>query len=266
MNKMSGQDVCRVCKRVTVSFSISRQIFDNVFYISPTVQLLKSGPKARVAIAVEGANSSAIISTVDGFDLAVCDVDGLHCGLRNAFKPNLTLTRCLPVGGSISTCSNVNIIAKHCDYSYKMMDRLMNGELWPENGAPAKFADIEFLVSGVDFKAHRAVVCARSAVFAAMFTSGMGESETGRVEITDVSPETFADFLRFVYTGQLDTACFANSQLGYCADKYQVETLGDLCRGSIAGRDSDILKSALMSSRDSPHTTYENNIFFLNVS
>ena len=117
-------------------------------------------------------------------------------------------------------CSfNLYNVGGHCNYSYKIIDRLMSEQLWPLN-RPSLLADVEFLVSGVAFKAHRAILCARSPVFAAMFACGMSESETGRVEITDVSPGSFADFLKFVYTGQLDTQYFANSQLGYCADKY----------------------------------------------
>ena len=58
MNKMSCQDVCRICERGNVSFSTSRETCDNVFYISPTVQQLKSGPKTQIAITVEDANSS----------------------------------------------------------------------------------------------------------------------------------------------------------------------------------------------------------------
>ena len=125
----------------------------------------------------------------------------------------------------------------------------MAQELWPGNGAHPLFADIEFIVSGVVFKAHRAIVCARSTVFAAMFASGMRESKTGRVEINDASPETFADFLKFVYTGQLDTLSFANRQLGYCADKYQVKTLSDLCSAPVACLDSDAFNAALDNSK-----------------
>ena len=79
-----------------------------------------------------------------------------------------------------------------------MVDRLMAQQLWPGNKAPLLFADVEFFVSGVVFKAHRAIVNARSAV-------------------------------KFFYTGQLGTPCFTNIELGYCADMYEVKTLSDLC-------------------------------------
>ena len=160
-------------------------------------------------------------------------------------------------------CSfHVDCRERYCNYSFRMMDRLMSRQLWPENGAPPNFADVEFLVSGVAFKAHRAIVCARSPVFAAMFASGMRESEMGRLEITDVSPETFADFLKFVYTGQLDTPCFANSELGYCADKYEVKTLTDLCNGSTERDDFDAFMAALECYEDGPAIMYETDAFY----
>ena len=160
---------------------------------------------------------------------------------------------------------NVHMVGRHFNYSYKIIDRLMSEQLWPTNGPPL-LADIEFVVSGVVFKAHRAIVCARSPVFAAMFACGMSESETGRVEIIDASPETFADFLKFVYTEQLDTPCFANSQLGYCADKYEVKTLSDLCSGlSLANMDPDSFKSALMTSGRFTTPMYENGLFLCSL-
>ena len=69
--------------------------------------------------------------------------------------------------------SYVDCCDRYRDYSYEMVDR----QLWPGNKAPLLFADVEFFVSGVVFKAHRAIVNARSAV-------------------------------KFVYTGQLGTFFF----------------------------------------------------------
>ena len=126
-----------------------------------------------------------------------------------------------------------------------MWDRLMGEQLKPTK-VDSLFADVELVVSGVSFKAHRAILAARSPVFAAMFASTMSESVTGRVDIPDVSPETFAQFLQFIYTGRLDTPCFANEQLGSCADKYNIKTLIDLCNGSLARQDSGSLRDALI--------------------
>ena len=133
-----------------------------------------------------------------------------------------------------------DISAIHSDYPYDLCDKLMAGEMWPENKAP-KFSDIEFVVSGVGFDAHRAIVCARSPVFAVMLANEMLDSGTVRVEITDVSVETFRLFLQFLYTGSLDESCF-DEKLKNCADKYQVTTLSNLCGGLAMQQDSEKCK------------------------
>ncbi|VUZ41516.1 unnamed protein product [Hymenolepis diminuta] len=53
------------------------------------------------------------------------------------------------------------------------------------------------------FKAHKAILAARSPVFAAMFEHGMAESRANKVYITDVEPDTLAEVLRFIYTGRV---------------------------------------------------------------
>jgi len=53
-------------------------------------------------------------------------------------------------------------------------------------------------------KAHKAIVSARSPVFAAMVESGMKESVENRVEINDIAPDIFEALLRFIYTDRVD--------------------------------------------------------------
>jgi speckle-type POZ protein len=55
---------------------------------------------------------------------------------------------------------------------------------------------------GTEFQAHKAVLAARSPVFAAMFEHEMEERKQGRVEITDVETEVLREMLRFIYTGK----------------------------------------------------------------
>ena len=126
-----------------------------------------------------------------------------------------------------------DISAIHSDYPYELCDQLMAGEMWPEEKAP-KLSDIKFVVSGVIVDAHKAIVCARSPVFAAMFAN----MNTLDVHIADVSVETFQIFLKFLYTGTLDESCL-DEKLKYCADKYQVTTLSDLCGGLLVRQDSE---------------------------
>ena len=89
--------------------------------------------------------------------------------------------------------------------------------------------DVEFLVGDEDFGSHRLILSVRSPVFAAMFSSGMKEVETGQVHIEDVDLETFLKFLKFLYTGTLETSSMSR-ELFTIADRYRVETLMELCR------------------------------------
>ncbi|KAL5966630.1 BTB and MATH domain-containing protein 43, partial [Taenia solium] len=81
------------------------------------------------------------------------------------------------------------------------------------------------------FKAHKAILAARSPVFAAMFEHGMAESRANRVNITDVEPDILGEVLRFIYTGRvvgLDNPVMAQELLA-AADKYQLERLKAMC-------------------------------------
>ena len=108
------------------------------------------------------------------------------------------------------------------------------------------FTDIEFIVDGDTYPAHRAIVAARSPVFAAMFRTDMLESKTRKVEIKDVKSATFYSLLYFIYTGTLD--CAVNGDLFNAADKYQVETLRCLCQAASYEQDPDELVAKIIEA------------------
>ena len=64
------------------------------------------------------------------------------------------------------------------------------------------FTDATVEVDGKVFHCHRAVMCAGSGLFRAMFTGGLRESAAQTAQIHDVSAETFAIVVRFLYTGE----------------------------------------------------------------
>ena len=215
---MSDQGVsCRVSKRISINCPvICKSIRSQLIIFSASVEILKNGPTLRKATEITFVDRDTgffkyqdLIAAVDGLDLTVASIQNGSTAVK--CRPGFFLTKTFSFGmkrGSIhgglydqniEHSSNVECRGRYRDYSYKMIDRLMAEELWPGDGAPPLFADIEFLVSGVVFKAHRAIVCARSPVFAAMFASGMRESKTGRVEIKDILTETFADFLKCLH-------------------------------------------------------------------
>ena len=65
-----------------------------------------------------------------------------------------------------------------------------------------KFSDVILSVNGREFFAHKAILAARSPVFAAMFEHEMEEKKQNRVEITDMDHDVLREMLRFIYTGK----------------------------------------------------------------
>lgn len=81
-----------------------------------------------------------------------------------------------------------------------------------------------------EFKAHRAVLMARSSVFSAMFLRETLEKQTGTVNITDCDPDSFELFLEFLYSGKFETPSWSSAfSLYETSDKYNVQELKTLC-------------------------------------
>lgn len=114
------------------------------------------------------------------------------------------------------------------NYGHKLVDWYCKDQLWTAS-TDGQLTDVELLVGKSTFTAHRALLSARSPVFAAMFKSGMEETQTGRVRVDGVDPTTFRQFLEFLYTGTLSTWA-DKEKMSVMADRYQVETLVNLCK------------------------------------
>ena len=120
-------------------------------------------------------------------------------------------------------------------FGYKFVDRTFGNQLWnaASGGFIGKLTDAKLLVESRPFSAHRSLLVARSPVFAAMFSSEMEEARTGEVLINDTDYGTFEHFLRFLYEGEMKTwNSSLRKKLFALADRYQVETLMDICRPS----------------------------------
>lgn len=76
------------------------------------------------------------------------------------------------------------------------------GELL-ESGA---FSDVSLRVDGQIFKAHKVVLCARSAFFRAMLTGGLIETTQEVIDIDDASAPEFSALLRYLYSRSIDYA------------------------------------------------------------
>ncbi|XP_034356706.2 TD and POZ domain-containing protein 4-like [Arvicanthis niloticus] len=107
------------------------------------------------------------------------------------------------------------------------------GELWESS----LFTDCCLLVGGQEFRAHKAILAARSPVFRAMFEHEMKESLTNQVEIQDLDPQVFMEMMDFIYTGKvphLHSHSMATGVLA-AADKYGLEGLKVMCEDELCG-------------------------------
>lgn len=80
-------------------------------------------------------------------------------------------------------------------------------------------------MTGIEFFAHKAILAARSPVFAAMFEHEMEEKKQNRVEITDMDPEVLKEMLKFIYTGKAPTIEKLDADLLAAADKVSFSPL-----------------------------------------
>lgn len=93
-----------------------------------------------------------------------------------------------------------------------------------------EFCDITLNVKDPEFKAHRNILAARSSVFAAMFKHETSEKQSGIVSIPDCDPESFQEFLEYLYSGYLKNISFRSAFCLYkTADKYDIQELKEFC-------------------------------------
>ncbi|KAL3858818.1 hypothetical protein ACJMK2_009070 [Sinanodonta woodiana] len=89
--------------------------------------------------------------------------------------------------------------------------------------------DVTFFIGKQRLKvtAHKYVLISRSSVFYAMLCGLL--QETGPINIPDIEPEVFEQFLRYVYFEAFEPDGDSIMALLYAAKKYAVETLVDKC-------------------------------------
>lgn len=91
-------------------------------------------------------------------------------------------------------------------------------------------SDVTLNVKDKEFKVHKNILAAHSPVFAAMMLHDTKEKATGIVNIDDIEPEVFSEFLRFLYSGCTQNLNSENViDLYTVADKYQVTELSHIC-------------------------------------
>lgn len=92
-----------------------------------------------------------------------------------------------------------------------------------------QFADLTISVSSETFRAHKALLVARSSVFAAMFQHDMQEAQRNQITIKDMEPKVFREVLRFIYTDQVEGLPQMACELLAAADRYDLARLKVMC-------------------------------------
>ena len=115
-------------------------------------------------------------------------------------------------------------------------------------------ADVNIVLEGRQFPAHKTVLSARSDLFAAMFGhTDTLESQKGEVLVKDVNKVTMENFLTFLYEATLpkDLDFDGYVELLKVADKYQVASLIELCATKLReniGNPGNAVKGAILGS------------------
>ena len=148
-----------------------------------------------------------------------------------------------------------NTVGMCSNYSFQLCDTLMFREM--NLYKDAMFTDVELNVSGRIFKGHKAIICARSPVFATMFNT----TSSSCAEINDISHDVFQHLYIFLYTGFLTPNFYTCKELEYCAEKYQIKTLTALFR-ELACTNSTALKRRISDCEDH-FAWYKSSMLFI---
>jgi hypothetical protein len=123
-------------------------------------------------------------------------------------------------------------------YSYQLSDRLAKDQLWAALKNQQNLADVELIVKDKSFPAHKAILAARSPVFADEFEKKQpGRNGPHQIQIDGVEPSTCVNFLHFIYTGE-PKGTLADEDLLKLADRYGLTTLTRLCRFALKKMDA----------------------------
>ncbi len=140
------------------------------------------------------------------------------------------------------------IVGADPGYSYQLCDRLAKDQLWAALIIQKHLPDVEFIVKDKIFPAHKAILAARSRVFADEFEKKQpvkGVPHQIRME-TRAEPSTVLNFLHFIYTGE-PIGTLADEELLKLADHYQLTTLANLCKHAL--EKIDAMQMAVLRKR-----------------
>ncbi|XP_015123829.1 speckle-type POZ protein [Diachasma alloeum] len=89
--------------------------------------------------------------------------------------------------------------------------------------------DVILQTGNKTFKAHKAILSARSPVFAATFKGDWKENKENKVEVPDMHQDVLGELLTFMYTDETPNLTTMAMSLLAAADRYNVESLKSRC-------------------------------------
>jgi len=92
-----------------------------------------------------------------------------------------------------------------------------------------EFSDVVVKCGNTKFECHQVFLATRSPVFKAMLTTNMREKINNEIQVDDIKPEVMAELLEFIYIGKVSNLDKFALDLFIAADKYQINSLKDLC-------------------------------------
>ncbi|CRK97257.1 CLUMA_CG010653, isoform A [Clunio marinus] len=94
-------------------------------------------------------------------------------------------------------------------------------ELW----TTGRFSDITIVTDTEKFKAHKVVLAMQSSVFASIFEDKMKDRPSDVIQVKSINSDVVKIFLKFLYTGEIETGNSNLLQLFTLAAKFKVENL-----------------------------------------
>ena len=202
-----GERIFRVGLKNHVSWPV-------LFFIA--IDINKMG--MRVKEVMYGIQDSGIGTTT----MTQMKEDKISDGSLQLFNVNLKKQ----VTGNCTFVFRICIEGSVPGFSYRLADRLAKDQLWDSQN----WTDVEFVVKGKTFFAHKAILAARSPVFANEFAKKQPlTNDPQQIRIDYIEPSTVEQFLHFIYTGE-PMGTFANEELLKLADEYRLTTLTSLCK------------------------------------
>lgn len=136
----------------------------------------------------------------------------------------------------------------HC-----LRDETLVSQLWGACSRGPPSCDVVIEAKGsTKFHAHRAILAARSPVFAEMFKPTGAETVNSSTSSVTVNLQVEADstsvqkFLKFLYTGGLEDSSYADKCLLQLAKRYQVASLEKTCVAAIGNIDDGELNVSII--------------------